>query len=183
MRADLEEVEIDGARLLRLRPSTDLRGSFVEFFRQDWLASSRPPLQGNLSHSRAGVLRGMHFHRRQWDHWFAAAGTAFVALADLRSGSPTEHRIVTLSLSEATPGALFIPPGVAHGFYAQSDCSMVYLVDAQFDGSDEYGFAWNDPDLTIPWPSHEPILSDRDRANPTLAEVLLDPPRYPSAVG
>jgi len=125
----------------------------------------------------------MHFHRRQWDHWFVLSGSAFVALADLRSGSPTDGEIVTLSLSEDEPRALFVPPGVAHGFYAQSDCAMLYLVDAEFDGSDEQGIAWNDPGLAIPWPAAEPILSDRDKTNPSLAEVLLDPPRYRPGVG
>jgi dTDP-4-dehydrorhamnose 3,5-epimerase len=78
---------------------------------------------------------------------------------------------------------LFIPPGVAHGFYAETEFVMVYLVDAYFDGSDEDAFAWNDPDLGIVWPSGDPILSDRDRGNPSLDETLRTPPRYGPSLG
>lgn len=120
----------------------------------------------------------MHFHRRQWDYWFALSGTAFVALVDLREGSPTELVTASFRLSEDEPAGLFIPPGVAHGFYAETGFAMVYLVDTYFDASDELGVAWDDFGLGIDWPASDPILSERDRRNPSLADIRRDPPRF-----
>ena len=174
---------IDGVKVLDLEIRTDLRGSFVEFFRQSWLPTNHAALQGNVSRSTSGVLRGMHFHRRQWDYWFVVSGVAFVTLLDLRSGSPTELATMTMRLAAEEPRGLFIPPGVAHGFFAESDMVLEYLNDRYFDGSDEFGFAWNDPSLGIDWPTVDPILSDRDRANPSLAESLRDPVIYAAILG
>ena len=84
-------VTIDGVEVVDLEVYADLRGSFVEFYRQSWVPSDHSALQGNISRSSSGSLRAMHFHRRQWDYWFVVAGTMFVALADLRAGSPTER--------------------------------------------------------------------------------------------
>jgi dTDP-4-dehydrorhamnose 3,5-epimerase len=68
---------------------------------------------------------------------------------------------------------------VAHGFYAETEVVLLYLVDAYFTGDDEFGLAWDDPGVGLTWPSADPILSERDLANPSLAEVLRDPPAYP----
>jgi dTDP-4-dehydrorhamnose 3,5-epimerase len=130
-------------------------------------------VQANLSVSRAGVLRGLHFHLRQTDYWVLLEGTAFVGLVDLRRGSASRDRSEHLRLDGALgPRGLLIPPGVAHGFYAETPIRLGYLVDLAFDGSDERGIAWDDPDAAIPWPARDPILSERDRANPSLAQVL-----------
>ncbi|MGH7682667.1 MAG: dTDP-4-dehydrorhamnose 3,5-epimerase family protein [Candidatus Eiseniibacteriota bacterium] len=174
---------IDGVKTIDLKIHADVRGSFVEFFRQSWLPTDHPALQGNVSRSTSGVLRGMHFHRRQWDYWFVVSGTAFIALVDLRAGSPTERVPMTLRLAAEEPRGLFIPSGVAHGFFAESDTVLGYLLDRYFDGSDEFGFAWNDPNLGIDWPTTDPILSDRDRANPSLAKALEDPVLYATILG
>jgi dTDP-4-dehydrorhamnose 3,5-epimerase len=170
-------------RRISLEPRIDDRGAFVESFRRSWVPADTPPLQANISRSRAGVLRGLHYHRRQWDYWMPVAGSAFVALVDLRSGSPTELRTATVTVSADEPNGLFVPPGVAHGFYAQTDYAMVYLVDATFDPSDEFGVAWNDPALKIGWPATDPILSERDRANASLPDIRRDPPRFHPSVG
>lgn len=174
---------IDGVKVIDLEVHADVRGSFVESFRQSWLPTDHPALQGNVSRSTVGVLRGMHFHRRQWDYWFVVSGMAFVALADLRTGSPTERATMTMRLAGDEPRGLFIPSGVAHGFFAESEFVLQYLNDRYFDGSDEFGFAWNDPSLGIDWPTAAPILSDRDRANPSMAEALRDPVPYTAILG
>jgi dTDP-4-dehydrorhamnose 3,5-epimerase len=138
-------------------------------------------VQANLSLSRAGVLRGLHFHRRQADYWCVFAGRAFVGLYDLRRGSPTEGKKAEVRLDESEGrSGLYIPKGVAHGFYAETDVQLQYLVDQYFTGADEFGVTWNDPDLGIDWPGRDPILSDRDRSNGTLADALRDPPPYRS---
>ena len=174
---------IDGVTVVDLEVHSDIRGSFIEFYRGSWLPADSPPLQGNVSRSFAGTLRAMHFHRRQWDYWFVVSGEAFVALVDLRSGSPTERTTSTMRLSAETPRGLFIPPGVAHGFLAETDLVLGYLVDRYFDGTDEWEIAWNDPALGIEWPIADPILSDRDRSSPSLAEALRDPVPFTASMG
>jgi dTDP-4-dehydrorhamnose 3,5-epimerase len=164
--------EIEGVRLFALSAHEDRRGSVSEIFRQEWLAGAGGMVQANLSVSRAGVLRGLHFHLRQADYWCALTGTAFVGLFDLRSGSPTSRTKAELRLSaELGRSGLYIPPGVAHGFYAETDLLLAYFVDRTFDGTDEFGVAWDDPEVGISWPSREPTLSDRDRANPPAAGI------------
>ena len=76
-------------------------------------------------------------------------------------------------------GELVLRPriGVAHGFEAETEVLLLYLVDAYYTGEDEFGLAWNDPDLAIAWPNPQPLLSERDRSNPSLTEVMADPPR------
>ncbi len=170
---------IAGVRLLALVRHPDRRGWFAEDYRASWLPEARAMVQGNASFSRAGVLRGLHFHRNQADWWTVLAGRAFVGLYDLRVGSPTEGVGVGLRLdADEELRGLYIPAGVAHGFYAERDLILHYLVDAEHTGADEHGLAWDDPALGIPWPDPQPILSERDRSNPPLAEVLRDPPPY-----
>ena len=166
---------IEGVRLIDLEVFADGRGAFTESYRREWFEGGRDIVQVNLSRSNMGVLRGMHFHRRQADYWCIVLGRAFVALHDLRLASPTTGVTMTLTLDEGTPQGLFIPPGVAHGFYAETDVVLQYMVDEYFDGSDEYGIAWDDTSLGIDWPGIEPVLSDRDRSNPPLTEVVRPP--------
>ena len=166
----------------------DQRGSFREL----WRASTQPDLaagltgipdarfvQANLSTSAAGVLRGLHYHRRQLDYWIVASGRAFVALVDVR---PLLHATGDRALVEtrelAADDWVVIPTGVAHGFLAIEPLELIYLVTNEYDGSDELGFAWDDPAVGVPWPVVEatpdgrPILSGRDQTNPPLAELV-----------
>jgi dTDP-4-dehydrorhamnose 3,5-epimerase len=172
-------VGIAGVRLLALERHPDHRGWFAEDYRRSWLPGAREMVQGNVSFSRAGVLRGLHFHRAQADWWTVLSGCAFVGLYDLRAGSPTQGTGLGLRLdADEELRGLYIPAGVAHGFYAERDLLLHYLVDAEHTGADEHGVAWDDPALGIAWPDASPVTSERDRSNPPLAEVLRDPPPY-----
>ena len=173
------EVGIDGVLLRALIRYPDARGSFTEDYRREWIPGAREMVQGNISFSTANVLRGLHFHRDQADWWTFYTGSAVVGLFDLRAGSPTE-RTGTILGFDTTQGlqGLYIPAGVAHGFYAKDDVLLHYMVDAYHTGEDEFGLAWDDPELGLEWPARDPVLSDRDRSNPSLAEVLRDPPTY-----
>lgn len=167
------DLGIDGVILRPLIAHDDERGSFTEVYRREWVPGGDEMRQANLSLSRANVLRGLHFHRKQADYWCIVSGTAFIGLYDLRSGSETVRRKAEIRVSaDEERLSLYIPPGVAHGFYAETDIALQYLVDQYFSGEDEFGVAWNDPDVAISWPAEDPILSDRDRQNPPLAEVL-----------
>lgn len=175
---------LDGVRLLDLTTFSDDRGALTETYRVDWFPELPRMVQCNVSRSRAGVLRGMHFHRRQADYWCVLEGRAFIGLFDLRAGSPTEGRADHLEIdaSESRRG-LYLPPGVAHGFFALTDLILQYHVDLAFDGTDEFGFSWRDPQLGIGWPAGDPILSERDAGAPPLAEALADPPGWAPARG
>jgi dTDP-4-dehydrorhamnose 3,5-epimerase len=179
MEPEMIDVGIAGVRLMPLTTHGDLRGTVTEMYRRNWIPEAREGLQVNLSTSHAGVLRGLHLHRRQADHWVFFEGTAFVGLIDIRAGSPTESKPaeITLDTSEGLK-ALYIPKGVAHGFYAETDLKLQYVVDEYFTGEDEFGIAWDDPGLGIEWPGRDPIVSERDKRNPSLEEVLRDPPPY-----
>jgi dTDP-4-dehydrorhamnose 3,5-epimerase len=172
-------IGIEGVAIVDLVAHADDRGAMTELYRREWFPDVPDMLQANHSTSRAGVLRGLHFHRRQTDYWLLLEGSAFIGLVDLRSGSATEGDSAELRLDAAAGlRGLLIPPGVAHGFYAETPIRLEYLVDLAFDGSDEHGLAWDDPEAGIAWPSADPLLSERDRSNPSLAEVLRDPPPY-----
>jgi dTDP-4-dehydrorhamnose 3,5-epimerase len=135
--------------------------------------------QANVSTSAPGVLRGLHLHRRQLDYWVVADGRAWVALVDARpllDGSGDRPIVETREL--AADATVTIPAGVAHGFLALEQLSLVYLVTAEYDATDELGFAWDDPLAAIPWPdvpgqaNGRPILSGRDLANPSLLALV-----------
>jgi dTDP-4-dehydrorhamnose 3,5-epimerase len=160
----------------------DARGSFRELWRAGEpadAADGAPFVQANQSTSAVGVLRGLHLHRRQLDYWVVSAGRAFVALVDVRpllEGSALPPNIET---RELTPDDwVVIPAGVAHGFLALEPLALLYLVTNRYDGSDELGFAWDDPAVGVPWPAipgasaGRPILSERDASNPSLAELV-----------
>lgn len=160
----------------------DRRGSLREVWRDSsiGLLVPEPFVQANLSTSAAGVLRGLHLHARQTDLWFVAEGRAFVALVDIRRllEERTEARPPVDARELRADDWVVIPPGVAHGFLALEPLSLVYLVTNEYDGTDELGFAWDDPRAAVPWPrlaatpGGRPILSDRDASNPSLDELV-----------
>jgi len=165
---------IDGVLIVELASHADERGRFVETFRQEWLGDAPAMVQGNRSDSRRGVLRGLHYHLRQADYWYAPAGRILVAMHDLRASSPSRGVSQTLEIGEGAELGVYIPPGIAHGFQALTDATLTYLVDNYYDASDERGLAWDDPTAAIAWPLPDPLLSDRDKQNPKLAEIPPD---------
>jgi dTDP-4-dehydrorhamnose 3,5-epimerase len=177
---------IPGVRWGAVARHADERGSFRELWRAGWFADQagrgapEPPfVQANLSTSAAGVLRGLHLHRRQLDFWVVAAGRALVALVDARPLlEGTGARPIVETREIAADATVTIPAGVAHGFLALEPLQLAYFVTAEYDASDELGFAWDDALAAVPWPAvpdtldGRPILSDRDRANPSLANLV-----------
>lgn len=170
---DMEQVTgIPGAYMIRPKVHADSRGSFMEIFREDLLGTRF--VQANHSASRAGVLRGLHWHRHQADAWYVMNGHAQAMLADLRTPSD-QPAVVPVDMIGGQPKVLYIPPGVAHGFLAVTDVDLIYWVTGYYDASDEFGIAWDDPTLAAPWKSSDPILSGRDQDNPKLEWAEISP--------
>jgi dTDP-4-dehydrorhamnose 3,5-epimerase len=182
---------LPGVRYGAVRRHADGRGAFRELWRSSAFAEIEPAyageapgshptfVQANLSTSATGVLRGLHYHRRQLDYWVVGRGRALVALVDVRAVvARTAMRPEVETRELAADDWVVIPTGVAHGFLALEPLDLLYLVTNEFDGSDELGFAWDDPLAAVPWPpvrgtaDGRPILSDRDRSNPTLPDLI-----------
>ncbi|MEA2642551.1 MAG: dTDP-4-dehydrorhamnose 3,5-epimerase [Chloroflexota bacterium] len=168
--------KIDGVLIIDRPTHGDTRGFFRESFRMNELAEAlgRTPefVQENHSRSGRGVLRGLH--GENWEKLvYVPHGQVFVALADIRPKSPTFGQVETFTLGEDNWLKLFLPPRLGHGFCVLSDSAdYVYQVTAYYDGSDTSAVAWNDPDLAVPWPISDPILSQRDVAAPTMRQLF-----------
>ncbi len=165
---------IHGVWLVEPDVHGDERGRFAETYRRSWFPQGREMVQANRADRGAGSLVGLHYHLHQADYWYVPTGRAQVVLHDLRQGSPTEGATLCFEIGERVEVGVFIPPGVAHGFAALTDMTITYLVDGYYDPADELGVAWDDPVLDIAWPGDAPILSDRDRANPRVADIPAD---------
>lgn len=126
--------------------------------------------QWNHSRSRHGVLRGIHV--AQWSKClYVVRGECQVVIVDAREGSPTFGRYESFLLGESHRAMLFVPPGCGNSFLVLSDwVDLIYSVDAEWFAGGEYGIAWDDPDLAIPWRNPAPVLSEKDQANPRLRE-------------
>ena len=183
---------LPGVRYGTVERLADERGSFRELWRSSTMDRIQPEdagsapgerptvVQANLSTSAGGVLRGLHLHRRQLDRWVIAMGRAFVALVDVRPMLAGGSRPGVETRELAADDWVEIPAGVAHGFLALDPVELIYLVTTEYDGSDERGFAWDDRLAAVPWPAvpqtadGRPILSDRDRTNPSLQELVAE---------
>jgi dTDP-4-dehydrorhamnose 3,5-epimerase len=163
---------INGLYLVQLHTFADERGKFTEIFRKEWFPDRDwGNIQSNRSESAANVLRGLHYHHNQVDYWHIVSGYVRAALVDLRRSSPTRGVVQTVDLNQERNLGLYIPTGVAHGFVVFSKATLIYIVDNYYDGEDEFGVAWNDPDLDIDWGITSPILSKRDNQNPVLKQI------------
>jgi len=173
--AHIQELSVmSGVFVVTMQTFQDARGAFTETYRREWFSSGREMLQSNRSVSVSNVLRGLHYHRYQADFWVVPQGRVLVALADIRLDSPTFLKTYTCELGQhqSQVQGVYIPRGIAHGFYAYETSTMTYMVDNYYNPEDERGVIWNDASLDIAWPSKTPILSPRDLKNPSMAEIL-----------
>lgn len=173
------ETIIPGVVLIEPEVYSDQRGAFFESYnRQKFLALGLDQdwPQDNHSISKQGVLRGLHFQyppRPMPKLVRCTRGKIFDVVVDMRQDSPTFKRWLGVELSAENKRMLFMPEGTAHGFYALEDCEILYKCGALFDKELDGGFAWNDPEIGVEWPpGGEPILSDRDKNQPSFAEIV-----------
>jgi dTDP-4-dehydrorhamnose 3,5-epimerase len=152
----------------------DARGYFLESFHADRFRAAGLPVtfvQDNHSRSVAGVLRGLHYQLRhpQGKLIRVVTGRVYDVVVDIRRGSPRFGQWFGIELSADNHRQLYVPPGFAHGFCALSEVTdFLYKCTEVYAPDDEYGIAWNDPELAIDWPEREFLLSDKDRALPGL---------------
>jgi dTDP-4-dehydrorhamnose 3,5-epimerase len=138
----------------------DGRGWFMELVRASELP--KPIRQANLSRSRRGVIRGLHYHERGQDDLFVCLeGTVRVVVLDRGTGET-----FTEDIGDENPVAIYVPGHLAHGYEALTDCLFCYLVTEEYDAADpdEQSVAWDDPRVVHLWSTRSPLLSERDQA-------------------
>jgi len=148
-------------RRLPLTLREDERGWFTELVRASDLP--KPIRQANLSRSRQGVIRGLHYHERGQDDVFVClAGTVRVVVLDRTTGE-----VFTEDIGDDNPTALYVPGIHAHGYEALTDCVFAYLVTEEYDRDDpdEHGVAWDDERVRHLWSTTSPVLSVRDASS------------------
>jgi len=149
---------IDGLRRFPLERHADERGWFTELARAS--AVPKPLRQVNLTRSRRGVIRGLHYHERGQDDLFVClTGMVRVVVLDRASGE-TFHE----DIGDENPVAIYVPGVHAHGYEALTDALFAYLVTEEYDAADpdEHGLPWDDPRVKHLWTIEQPILSARD---------------------
>ncbi|MFN2298487.1 MAG: dTDP-4-dehydrorhamnose 3,5-epimerase [Anaerolineales bacterium] len=172
------------ADILVIQPEvhSDDRGFFLETYRRDALEAAgirADFVQDNHSHSKKGVLRGLHYQvgRPQGKLVRVAAGEVFDVAVDLRKKSPTFGRWMGEVLSAENARQIWIPEGFAHGFFVLSDrADVVYKTTDYYFMKGDRALRWDDPELAIRWPlidGERPILSEKDRNAPLLSEAEL----------
>jgi dTDP-4-dehydrorhamnose 3,5-epimerase len=174
------ETELDDLVLIEPTLHRDERGYLVETFRKSELAELGIEIefvQDNQTRSRGRVLRGIHMQRGQAKLVRCPHGRIWDVAVDMRPDSPTYRRWEGFELDGEKHRQLFVPPGFGHGFCLLSDeADVLYRLSAYFDPELETGIAWNDPEIGIEWPIDDPVLSERDRSAPSLADVAATLP-------
>jgi dTDP-4-dehydrorhamnose 3,5-epimerase len=168
---------IPGVVVVEPQVYRDDRGFFLETFQTETYRAGGIDavfVQDNHSYSKRGTLRGLHAQNpnAQGKLLRVISGEIFDVVVEARRGSPVYGHFVTAVLSADNFKQVYVPPGLLHGFVVTSDTAQVeYKCTAFYRPDAEFSVAWNDPDLAIPWPIDEPILSAKDAAAPRLRDV------------
>jgi dTDP-4-dehydrorhamnose 3,5-epimerase len=171
------ETSLPEVLLIEPRVFGDHRGYFMETYRAHCYAAAGIPgpfVQDNLSFSRRGTLRGLHYQLpdAQGKLVQVLSGEAFDVAVDIRVGSPTFSKWFGTVLSDQNRRQLYIPEGFAHGFCVTSETALfVYKCTAYYNAAAESVILWNDPDIGIQWPVDHPTLSEKDAQAPTLSAI------------
>jgi len=174
------ETGLPGCLVIEPQVFVDERGSFHESFNHDKLAQHglQPSfVQGNVSSSVRGVLRGLHYQwpKPQGKYVSVVEGEAWDVAVDIRHGSPTFGQWTAVLLTAENKRHFWIPEGYAHGFVTLSERAVfTYLCTATYDRDTDAGIRWNDASLAIDWPVSTPLLSDKDAKAPFLDTIPVD---------
>ena len=177
MSARFVETAIPGVVMIEPQVFRDSRGFFLETFQTEKYRAGGIDavfVQDNHSHSRRGTLRGLHAQNpnAQGKLLRVLSGEIFDVVVEARRGSPVFGHYATAVLSAENFKQIYVPPGLLHGFVVTSEVAEVeYKCTAFYRPDAEFSVAWNDPELAIPWPIDEPLLSPKDAAAPQLRDV------------
>ena len=178
---DIQPLSIAGAWRVTPRIFDDARGSFAEWFRADHLEAATGyrlnPIQGNISRSSRGVVRGIHYADvppGQAKYVMPITGSIIDYVVDIRVGSPTFGQWDSVVLESDKHDAVLVEPGLGHAFIALDDLTTVtYLVSDIFRPDREHGINPLDTEIALVFPDGiEPVLSEKDTSAPTLAAAL-----------
>ena len=172
--------KLEGCVIIEPRVFGDERGFFLETFQavryEQEAGIDVPFVQDNHSRSAMGVLRGLHFQKTkpQGKLVRVVRGEVYDVAVDIRKGSATFGQWKGVILSEDNKKQFWVPPGFAHGFVVLSDIAdFEYKCTDYYDPSDEGSILWSDPDLDIPWPIANPVLSAKDESAKRLVDLRL----------
>jgi dTDP-4-dehydrorhamnose 3,5-epimerase len=176
------ETSIEGVYIIEPTVFGDERGYFMETYQREEFEDKGISLnfiQDNQSKSTKGVLRGLHFQYTQPQGKLVRVikGTVYDVAVDLRKGSKTYGKYEGVILSDENKKQFYVPPGFAHGFLVLSDeAEFTYKCTDFYNGDDEGGIIWNDPEININWPIGEEhlILSEKDKKWKRLKDTLTD---------
>jgi len=169
--------EIAGLRIIEPKVFGDARGFFMESWNRQRYREAGIEfdfVQDNISLSRQGILRGLHFQNPngQGKLVYVLQGEVFDVAVDIRRGSPTFGRWHGLTLSAENKRQFFIPPGFAHGFAVLSETALfAYKCTELYTPQNEITLAWNDPEIGIQWPLEQPLLSEKDLRGLLLRDI------------
>ena len=184
-----QPLDIPNVILITAPRFDDDRGFFMETYKQSEFAAhgiSGDFVQDNFSHSSYGVLRGLHYQKNPYSQGKLVSvikGKIFDVAVDIRQGSPTYGQWVGVELSDERPDMLWVPESFAHGFCVMSETVdfMYKCTSAEYAPDTYRGISWDDPDLAIPWPIQNPILSRRDQNLPSFKKAdnnyMYNPPQ------
>ena len=175
----IKKTKIKDCFLIKPEVHSDDRGFFLETYqKQRYFDCANIPyefLQDNHSASSMGVLRGLHFQKKnpQGKLVRCVYGNIYDVVVDLRPDSKTFKQWFSVNLSSTNYLQLWVPPGLAHGFLVTSDHAEVeYKCTQYYDSESEESLLWNDPDIAIKWPNDKPILSPKDNQGKLFSEIF-----------
>ena len=174
---NVKETKLPGVLILEPDVFADERGFFLETWnstRYEDAGIRGPFVQDNVSFSKEGVLRGLHFQHPQSQGKLVQvlSGQVVDVVVDIRVGSATFGQWISEVLSDANHRQMYIPPGFAHGYCVASEMAVFsYKCTDFYNPATEGGIIWNDPDLNIDWLMEEPILSPKDASYPRLKDL------------
>jgi dTDP-4-dehydrorhamnose 3,5-epimerase len=178
--------ELPGVVVVEPEVFVDERGYVLETYARHRLAEAGIQVefvQDNHSHSRGGVLRGLHYQLGggQAKLIYVVTGRVLDVVVDIRPASPTFGAAARVVLSGERRQLVFIPPCYVHGFFVEEEADIVYKCSDRYRPELERGVIWNDPTLGIAWPTASPLLSPRDAALPRLDQLRPEdlPPYAP----
>jgi dTDP-4-dehydrorhamnose 3,5-epimerase len=174
---NIKETSLPGVLILEPKVFTDDRGYFFETWNSTRYEQAGIPgsfVQDNISFSKKGILRGLHFQYPQSQGKLiqVLSGEVVDVVVDIRVGSPSYGQWLSEALSESNHRQMYVPPGLAHGYCVTSETALFsYKCTDFYNPSTEHGIIWNDPDIGIEWPVAQPVLSPKDAVYPRLKDL------------